>query len=333
MYETVFYANPVAALVYDSETLDVLEFNSSALELYGYEPDRFSKLNLLELFCPDPKQDLKVLAKQLREDQNSIGPLAQRRADDRRLVVRLILFPFSIHGKDARVVMVEDATARQQAEEELRASEERFRELFENANDVIFIHDLKGRVIAVNRAAEYMTGYERTEVLGKSFEEMVAPEARSQTQDNIRAHLGGSATQHYELPLLSKFGTVRYLEVNTRIVYRRGHPVAIQGIGRDVTERKQAEQKLQESSHALQAKNAELLGALQQAREATQLKEQFLANTSHELRTPMNGIMGMVNLLKNTSLTPRPARVCRSRKPVRRRSADDHQRPAGSLAN
>ncbi len=218
--------------------------------------------------------------------------------------MRIVLFPFFFDGVEARFAMVEDTTSRLQADEELRASEERFRELFENANDVIFIHDLKGRIITVNRAAEAMTGYARTEVLGKNLEDLIVPEARSKTQDSIRAHLGGSATQHYELPLLSKDGSARFLEVSTRIVYRRGHPVAIQGIGRDITDRKEAEQRLLESSQELLEKNAELSTALRLAKEATQLKEQFLANTSHELRTPMNGIMGMINLLKTTDLKP-----------------------------
>jgi signal transduction histidine kinase len=70
-----------------------------------------------------------------------------------------------------------------------------------------------------------------------------------------------------------------------------------------VTERKLAQQRLLESAQQLQIKNEELSTALALAREATQLKEQFLANTSHELRTPMNGIMGMVTLLRNTELT------------------------------
>jgi len=141
-------------------------------------------------------------------------------------------------------------------------------------------------------------------VIGQNFGEIVAPEARNQMMDSIRAHLGGSATQHYELPILSKLGVRRFLEVSTRIIYRRGRPVAIQGIGRDITERKQAQQRLLESAQELQIKNEELSTALRLAKEATQLKEQFLANTSHELRTPMNGIMGMINLLRSTDLTP-----------------------------
>jgi PAS domain S-box-containing protein len=186
----------------------------------------------------------------------------------------------------------------------VKASEERFRELFENANDVIFLLDLKGRLMAINRAAESLTGYTRAEVLGKNMEDFVAAESRHFSQDSIRAHLGGSPNQHFELRMLPKNGGVRFLEVSTRVIYRKGLAVAIQGIGRDVTERKQAEQKLRESAREMQIKNEELSNALHLAREATQLKEQFLANTSHELRTPLNGIMGMVNLFKLTDLTP-----------------------------
>jgi PAS domain S-box-containing protein len=303
-YEALFFSNPIPALIYRVNDLKVLASNDSASALYGYPQGAFAALNMLDLFGGDAKLLNGELAAELRQYSNTIGPVSNRRADRRALIVKIVLFPFTFDGAEARIALVEDTTARVQAEEELRASEERYRELFENANDVIFIHDLKGRIIAVNRAAEAMTGYSRTEVLGKSLEDLIAPEARSKTQDSIRAHLGGSAAQHYELPLLSKGGAPRYLEVSTRIVHRRGRPVAIQGIGRDITERKQAEQKLREYSLELLEKNADLSTALRLAQEATQIKEQFLANTSHELRTPMNGIMGMVNLLKSTDLKP-----------------------------
>ncbi len=302
-YERVFLENPVPAIVYAADSLRILEANERALELYGYGREQLRSLSVTELFAPDAHRSLDNLKAELRKSLNSIGPLVHRGAAKQELVVSLIIFAFEVAGQAARIVMVQDETARRLAEEKLRSSEERFRELFENANDVIFLHDLKGTIQAVNRATEYLTGYSRAEILGKNFADLVAPEARHQTMDSIRAHLGGSATQHYELPIISKFGALRFLEVSTRILYRRGHPVAVQGIGRDVTERKQAQQRLLESSRELQKKNEELSTALRLAREATQLKEQFLANTSHELRTPMNGIMGMINLLKGTDLS------------------------------
>lgn len=303
IYERVFFANPVPSIAYSAASLEILEANESALALYGYDRQQIRSVNLMDLFAAESRRNQADLMSELRKPVNAIGPCAHRKASRQELIVSIVFFSFELKGIDARIAMIQDETARHLAEEALRAGEERFRELFENANDVIFLHDLKGTILTVNRAAEYLTGYSRAEVVGKNFAELVAPEARHETQDSIRAHLGGSTAQHYELPILSKFGTRRFLEVSTRIIYERGHPVGIQGIGRDVTDRKHAQQRLLESSMQLKQKNEELSTALRLAREATQLKEQFLANTSHELRTPMNGIMGMVNLLKNTELT------------------------------
>jgi PAS domain S-box-containing protein len=302
-YEGVFFDNPIPALVYNPSDLRILQANKSALALYGYDEVQLCALRMLDLFAPDAYYGRTDLAAELKRVTNSIGPFSHRGAGALEIVVSIIIFTFQFNGSEARVAMIQDETARHLAEEALRSGEERFRELFENANDVIFLHDLKGIVLAINRAAEYLTGYTRNQVVGRSFEELIAPEARYQMQDSISAHLGGSATQHYELPILSRFGTRRYLEVSTRIIYRRGHPIGIQGIARDITERKLAQQRLLESAQQLQIKNEELSTALALAREATQLKEQFLANTSHELRTPMNGIMGMVNLLRSTDLS------------------------------
>ncbi|MFL6352409.1 MAG: PAS domain S-box protein [Bryobacteraceae bacterium] len=303
-YRRAFFENPLPVILYRASSLDILEANDSALALYGYGREQICSLNLIDLFSAEDQPDRTELIAELRRPVNAIGPFVHRGAQNQELVVNMVSFVFELEGVDARIAMIQDETGRHMAEEALRTSEERFRELFENANDVIFLHDLKGKIIAVNRAAEYLTGYSRTEVLGENFDQLVAEEARHQTHDIIRAHLGGSPTQHYELPILSKFGNRRFLEVSTRIIYRRGHPFAIQGIGRDVTDRKQAQQRLEESSRALQQTNEELSEALRLAREATQLKERFLANTSHELRTPMNGIMGMIDLLTNSDLTP-----------------------------
>jgi PAS domain S-box-containing protein len=302
VFRRVFVENPMPAITYSARSLGILEANDSALSLYGYSREEMAKLNLLSLFAPSEQRRRNDLILELQRPVNNVGPFTHQTVTGQELVVSLVTFSIAVHGEEARVVMVLDETGRHMAEEALKSSEERFRELFENANDVIFLHDLKGKILAINRAGEYLTGYSRSEVLGRDFDQLIAPEARALIHEFIRAHLGGSAAQHYELPVVSKFGNRRFLEVSTRILYRKGTPVAVQGIGRDITDRKQAQQRLEESSHELQRKNEELSHALQMARDATQLKEQFLANTSHELRTPMNGIMGMINLLLETNL-------------------------------
>ncbi len=227
-YERVYFENPVPTLVYDCKSFQIIEANDSALALYGYKAEQIRSLKLLDLFAPQSRIQLAALKNELSKPINAIGPFTHRTAANQELFVGMVFLPFELEGKDARIIMIQDETARHLTEEALRTSEERYRELFENANDVIFLHDLSGRIVAINRAAEYLTGYSRLEVIGQSFEDLIAPEARHQTRDNIRNHLGGSATQHYELPILSKFGTRRFLEVSTRIIYRRGHPVAIQ---------------------------------------------------------------------------------------------------------
>lgn len=303
-YDQVFRQNPSPAIIYDPSSKEILDANDGALALYGYNRQQLSGLTLLKLFGPMSRREEAEVLQELAKPVNTMGPLLNLTAAGRELFVRLVIVPRDREGQENRIMLIQDETRRHLAEEALRASEERYRELFENANDVIFLQDLKGKLLAVNRAAEYLTGYARSEILGQDFSLLIAPEAHEQIQDSIRAHLGGSPTQHFELPIVSKLKTRRSLEVSTRIIYRRGHPVAIQGIGRDVTERKQAQQDLVNSTRELQLKNEALSKALMVAREATQIKEQFLANTSHELRTPMNGIMGMINLLQDTPLAP-----------------------------
>src|SRR5215213_4256817 len=138
-----------------------------------------------------------------------------------------------------------DATAMKEAQEEMRRGDERYRSLLENANDIIYSHDLEGNYLAINRACSEVTGYTREELLGGlNIAQVVAPEhlelARSMTAQKLREP---SRPTVYEVDIIARDGGRLTLDVSTRSAYRDGRPVGGEGIGRDVTERVRAAQE------------------------------------------------------------------------------------------
>ena len=142
------------------------------------------------------------------------------------------------------VCVVRDITNRRKVEEELRRSEEKYRSLLENANDIIYSHDLQGRYLTINRAGEKITGYTREEILGGlNIGQVVAPEYVEKAKQMIRRKLENPNPTVYELDIITKSSERLTLEVSTRVSFRDGKPVAIEGIARDITERKQVEKE------------------------------------------------------------------------------------------
>jgi len=142
------------------------------------------------------------------------------------------------------------------ADEALRASEERYRNLFENANDVVFTTDLQMRFTSLNLAGESVIGYSRAEALGLTVEQVVATEYRTQIHDRLRDQLAGKATPPFEAEFIAKDGRRIPMEVSSRLISRAGQPEGIQGIARDVSERKRLEGELR------QAQRMEAIGRL-----------------------------------------------------------------------
>jgi two-component system cell cycle sensor histidine kinase/response regulator CckA len=150
--------------------------------------------------------------------------------------------PVGIHGT------ARDVTKRRQMEKALRESEARYRTLFDSAQDVIYCHDLQGHVLDINPAAEKLFGYRRDEARSINVVDLLLPESRPVALDAIKPLLDGTETTvRYEATLLARDGRRITLEMITWLVLENGTPVAFQGIGRDLTERRLSERALRES--------------------------------------------------------------------------------------
>jgi len=133
-----------------------------------------------------------------------------------------------------------DITDRREAEAALRESEARYQQLFENANDMLYTFDPDGRFTSVNSAVEQVTGYSRQELLGMNILQLTAPETRDFARSMIQRKLAGMHTT-YEVPLVTKDGRRIPVEVSSRALMHEGRPVEIQGIARDLTERRRSD--------------------------------------------------------------------------------------------
>ncbi|HEV7905697.1 MAG TPA: PAS domain S-box protein, partial [Pyrinomonadaceae bacterium] len=247
-YRLLFESNPNPMWVYDAETYAYLAVNEAAVRHYGYTREEFLSMNILDV---RPAENIPAVLENIASmplEHRYAGEWEHRKKDGTRIFVDISSQRIDFGGRAARLVLINDVTERKHAVEALRDSEERYRELFENANDVIYTTDLNGQYLSVNPVVEKVTGYTCAEICRINFEQLLAPEYVELAHQMMTAKLAGDeSVTFYEAEIISKSGERVLLEVSTQLIYDEGVPVGVQGIARDSTKRKRAERALRES--------------------------------------------------------------------------------------
>ncbi len=179
------------------------------------------------------------------------------------------------------------------AQQEVRASEERYRELFTSAFDAIWAHDLEGNIIAANKAAEKLTGYTTEELMTKNVKSFLTEDDLYLAGQIRRKLLGNEPVeQPYEQHLTRKDGSEAFVQLATSLVLSNGKPVAFQHIARDVTEQKRMQDNLR--FYLQQATKAQEEERKRISRELHDDTIQALVVLSRQLDTIASGEKGLI---------------------------------------
>jgi PAS domain S-box-containing protein len=182
-----------------------------------------------------------------------------------------------------------DITSKKNAELALQESEEKFRDIFESFQDIYCRTNIRGEIIMVSPSVHTKTGFEPAEIMGHHMNDFFTDNVAS--KQNLKALLKLGVLTNFETSLRIKSGEVKDYMLNMRVIRDdNDKPQEIEGVARDISDLKNSAR--------------ELLKAKEDAERSLKVKESFLANMSHEIRTPMNGVIGMIDLLNDTTLLP-----------------------------
>ena len=252
-----------------------LQVNRSFCEIVGYGERELLATTLQTITHPDDLRSNLDHIRQLLTGELHSYKLEKRFIHKLGHPVWVLVSVSLVRGPQRQplyfIGQIQDITERKRAEEVLRESEERYRVLFENANDAIVTNTLEGIVTSVNRGLETMLGWTREELLGQHYRQFVTPASAALGEERTRRVLAGERLSSiFEAEMVRKDGSVVPVEARTRMIRdREGKLIGIQGIHRDISARKALEQQ-----HA-----------------------DFLAMLTHDIRNPLGVILGYTEML------------------------------------
>ena len=293
---------PLGLLLMDSQDGRLLHLNREAerllsvrgATLLGRPLSQGVDPALAELCAPARWQALREGRRSAREDlrvQTPFGP--------RWLQVQRLLMPLTGQRRTLALLVLQDANARRQLERALQESDTRFREVTDAVSECLFVTNAEWDRL-------HFSSPLLLDTLGLSpmdlrhgprlFEERIHPDDLALYQRRLLAQAAGESSDMV-LRILHPSRGLRWVRLRTRVQMHAGGAPLVYGILADVTEEQQRHRELQ--------------AARDKAESASQAKSLLMANMSHEFRTPMNGILGMNQLLLNTTLDERQQHYAR----------------------
>lgn len=252
-YRRLFEATPVPMWIYDLETLRFLTVNDAAVQAYGYSRAEFEGMSILDIRPTEERARLEDVIRSYREGEaHRNGIWRHQRKDGSILLVEVYAHRVSVRGRNGVLVVPFDLTAKLKAEQALRESEARYRELFESAAGGVYRSSPEGRFITVNPALAQMLGFATPEELMARYGDRLATELYVQPgrrEEFVELISTRGTVTNFESEVRGRDGQSRWIAENVRAVRdAQGQLRYYEGFVSDVTARRRLEEELQRAS-------------------------------------------------------------------------------------
>ncbi|MBI5640406.1 MAG: PAS domain S-box protein, partial [Nitrospirae bacterium] len=255
-YRMIYHQVNDAILVLNLETGTIIDANRKTLEMFGYPPEEITKLTIEDLSAGEPQKVTLSWIMDAARTKPQLFEWIARSREGKRFWVEVNLKRVVTAGNDHILAVVRDITDRKNMEETLRHSEQRYRDLFENANDAIFIVDSGLNYIDVNKKAIEMLGHSKEELLTMNILDVIPEEQIPRSEAEFRKLKETGSYEKFIGKIRTKDGRLIDVEVNSSAIMDGNRIIGSRDIVRDITERKKMEEEI------IKAQKLESIGML-----------------------------------------------------------------------
>jgi PAS domain S-box-containing protein len=287
------FENASDAMIYLDRSGRILNVNRKAVEVFGGSRDELTGKHFAKIGVFSLREIPKLMTSfaNIVAGKEATINLAFKNRKSQMSFLECTGSLMEADGKAVSVMVIaRDVTERRKMEEVLRKSEEKYRTLMEETPVGILNLDIKGAVTYVNKTFEEMTGYSRREIVGKDWSRLacemlhVSDEALKLVAKQMRNRLMGESARPMRVPLRCRDGSLRWVEGDSKAIKKRGIPVGLQAILRDITELVKADRSLKKTMRKLETLN-EKLGVVGRL-------------TRHDARNKLSAVTGNIYLAK-----------------------------------
>jgi two-component system sensor kinase FixL len=273
-------AAPDAILIVDGNGKIALA-NPQAEKMFGYTREELLG-EPVKILVPDGIREKHISHRGEYADDPRARPMGGgrdlwgRRRDGSVFPIEARLSPLKLDKGFLSIAIVRDVTDRKRMEEALRESRERLQAILDNTTALIYVKDIEGRYLLINKRCERLFHLSNESIKGKTDFDLFPREMAEVYSANDRQVLSSGQPQELEEEAVQDDGVHTYISIKVPLLNRSGIPYAVCGISTDITERKRAEERLRVKKGLLEEKVREM--------------DDFIHVVSHDLKEPLRGI-------------------------------------------